>query len=185
MSNDADAPDNFDARLSQRAKANLKDNRLKNPLEMNDVNPGHYYGGKLPNTPLVVSMISFLLGGVCLLGFSIFVSGGYPGHWWTTWQLGFFIQSWAFFHWAEFAVTAGWNRARCNVDCEYLLVFYLFIGVERLKRFSWTTACCTTSPMAPLFPNISSPYTSSPNGRSLDMSLPQVSSRLPPSPAPS
>ena len=109
----------FDARLSQRAK--VKENapdRLRNPLEMNDVKAGQYYGGKLPNTPLVVAIISFLLGGVCLSGFSLFVTGGNPGHWWTSWQLGFFVQSWAFFHWAEFAVTAGWNRPKCNVDCE-------------------------------------------------------------------
>ena len=112
MNNDPDAPDKFDARLAQRAK--VKQNGPQNPLEMNDVKPGQYYGGKLPNTPLAVSTISFLLGGVCLLGFSLFVTGGSPDHWWTTWQLGFFIQSWAFFHWAEFAVTAGWNRGRCS-----------------------------------------------------------------------
>ncbi|KLO18088.1 protein-s-isoprenylcysteine O-methyltransferase [Schizopora paradoxa] len=111
---DPDVPERFDARLAQRAKA--KDSRPQNPLEMNDVNPGQHYGGKLPNTPLAVSTISFLLGGVCLLGFSLFVTGGSHDHWWTTWQLGFFVQSWAFFHWAEFAVTAGWNRGRCNVD---------------------------------------------------------------------
>lgn len=143
MNSDPDAPKGFDERLSQRAKAKDSDNRLQYPLEMNDVNPGSYYGGKLPNTPLVVSIISFLLGGVCLLGFSLFVTGGHAGLWWSTWQFGFFVQSWAFFHWAEFAVTAGWNRARCNVDsflldngmlyhvangtalAEYLLTLYL------------------------------------------------------------
>jgi len=152
MSSDPDAPDGFDARLSQRAK--VKDNRLQNPLEMNDVKAGQYYGGKLANTPLVVSIISFLLGGVCLLGCSLFVTGGYSGFWWSTWQLGFFVQTWAFFHWAEFAVTAGWNRARCNVDsflldngmlyhvangtalAEYILTLYF---VPQWKSFSYVS----------------------------------------------
>ncbi len=79
MNSDPDAPKGFDERLSQRAKAKDSDNRLQYPLEMNDVNPGSYYGGKLPNTPLVVSIISFFLGGVCLLGFSLFVTGGHAG----------------------------------------------------------------------------------------------------------
>jgi hypothetical protein len=27
------------------------------------------------------------------------------------------MASWALFHWAEFAVTAGWNLEKCSVDC--------------------------------------------------------------------
>ena len=34
-----------------------------------------------------------------------------------TYQLRFFIAAWSFFHWAEFAVTAGWNFEKCSVDC--------------------------------------------------------------------
>ena len=40
--------------------------------------------------------------------------------WWTTYQLGFFAGAWALFHYMEFAVTAGWNRERCSIDCESL-----------------------------------------------------------------
>jgi len=33
-------------------------------------------------------------------------------------QLSFFFVTWSAFHWGEFAVTAGWNRARANVGCK-------------------------------------------------------------------
>ena len=29
------------------------------------------------------------------------------------------MASWAVFHWAEFAVTAGWNLEKCSVDCAF------------------------------------------------------------------
>ncbi|KAF5333468.1 hypothetical protein D9611_002422 [Ephemerocybe angulata] len=76
--------------------------------------------GNIPNTPLVSSLISFVLGALFLLGSIAFVNGGYPGSSWVTWQLGGFIATWAIFHYLEFAVTAGWNREKCSVD-SYLL----------------------------------------------------------------
>lgn len=89
------------------------------PLEMPVEAPKNTHGGgNLPNTPLTVSIISFLLGSLFTIGFTTFLIGGSAQLWWATPQLGFFVASWAAFHWAEFAVTAGWNRERCNVDCE-------------------------------------------------------------------
>lgn len=73
----------------------------------------------IPNTPLAVSTIAFLLGGVFSLGIFTFATGGFDTHWWATYQLGFFVAAWAAFHWGEFAVTAGWNFEKCSVDCEY------------------------------------------------------------------
>lgn len=71
----------------------------------------------IPNTPLAASTVSFLLGAVFSLGAATFLFGGFS-YWWTTYQLGFFAAAWAAFHWAEFAVTAGWNIEKCSVDCE-------------------------------------------------------------------
>ncbi|KAF8663465.1 hypothetical protein AX16_001035 [Volvariella volvacea WC 439] len=72
--------------------------------------------GNIPNTPLAASTISFLLGSVFSLGLYTFLIGGLNGSWWGTYQLGFFVAAWAAFHWAEFAVTAGWNLEKCSVD---------------------------------------------------------------------
>ncbi|KAG6821612.1 hypothetical protein H0H93_000121 [Arthromyces matolae] len=75
--------------------------------------------GNIPNTPLAVSTIAFILGGIFTLGILMFLNGGFD-YWWATAQLGFFIAAWAAFHWGEFAVTAGWNLEKCSVD-SYLL----------------------------------------------------------------
>ncbi|EJD01223.1 ICMT-domain-containing protein [Fomitiporia mediterranea MF3/22] len=84
--------------------------------------------GTIPNTPGAVSFISFILGGICFLSFSTFLSklaaSGHldqgvidqTGWWWATPQLGFFLAAWSIFHWGEFTVTAGWNRDKCSVD---------------------------------------------------------------------
>jgi hypothetical protein len=81
--------------------------------------------GTLPNTPLTVSTISFLLGAIFSLGFSVFLCGGLSSFWFATYQLAFFVASWSAFHWGEFAVTAGWNREKVSVDCTYLLSWSL------------------------------------------------------------
>ncbi|PFH52820.1 hypothetical protein AMATHDRAFT_79510 [Amanita thiersii Skay4041] len=72
--------------------------------------------GNIPNTPLSVVTIAFLLGIIFALGALTFLVGGFSATWWATYQLGFFVASWAAFHWAEFAVTAGWNLEKCSVD---------------------------------------------------------------------
>lgn len=73
--------------------------------------------GRIPNTPLAASVIAFLLGGVFSLGLYMFLHGGLT-YWWSTYQLGFYLAAWSAFHWGEFAVTAGWNREKCSVDCK-------------------------------------------------------------------
>ena len=84
----------------------------------------------IPDTPCAVSVVSFLLGGLCFLSLSNVYSkfdvlldpglGTQRGSWWATPQLGLFVGALSCFHWAEFAVTAGWNRERCSVDCRLL-----------------------------------------------------------------
>jgi hypothetical protein len=94
--------------------------------------------GRIPNTPLASATISFLLGSIFALAVrallvniglsaAIFdlvkagkVAGGTIAFNRPLVQLSFFITTWAVFHWGEFAVTAGWNRARASVDCECL-----------------------------------------------------------------
>jgi protein-S-isoprenylcysteine O-methyltransferase len=90
-----------------------RENRKK-PLET--IPATHLPHGKIPNTPLASSTIAFLLGGLFALGTCTFLFKP-SAYWWMTYQLGYFIAAWAFFHWAEFAVTAGWNSEKCSVDC--------------------------------------------------------------------
>jgi protein-S-isoprenylcysteine O-methyltransferase len=113
---DNDAPNGFDDKLKQRAAA-IADRPLET-VPKNIVPPHH----RIPNTPLAASTISFLLGSTFALSLLTFLVGGIPQFWWATWELGFFSASWAAFHWLEFAVTAGWNREKCSVDCETVLV---------------------------------------------------------------
>lgn len=93
----------------------------KNPLETNPVT--HLAHGKIPNTPLASSTIAFLLGGLFALGTYTFLFELPFARWCMTYQLGYFIAAWAFFHWAEFAVTAGWNYEKCSVDCAQIQKF--------------------------------------------------------------
>lgn len=88
------------------------------PLETSPIPTATRTGTRIPNTPLAASAISFILGGLFIAGISLALTGPYS-YWWSTRQLGFFCAAWAAFHWGEFAVTAGWNREKCSVDCEY------------------------------------------------------------------
>jgi protein-S-isoprenylcysteine O-methyltransferase len=106
--------DNLHERLQEREAMK----RL--PLEMIPV--VNSPGGNIPNTPLTVSLISFILGSLFSLGSLTFFIGGFDSSWWATYQLGFFVAAWSGFHWGEFAVTAGWNFEKCSVDCEHLLL---------------------------------------------------------------
>ena len=90
----------------------------QNTLETVPIPSAFKGDGFIPNTPLAASTISFLLGSVFTVGVSIVVSGGCD-YWWCTCQIGFFFAAWSAFHWGEFAVTAGWNREKCSVDCEF------------------------------------------------------------------
>jgi len=102
-----DAPNGFDERVQQHATA-------QRPLETIPVTQEPR--GRIPNTPLAASTISFLLGIIFSLGMLTFLSGGLDSYWWSTPQLGFYLAAWSAFHWGEFAVTAGWNREKCSVD---------------------------------------------------------------------
>lgn len=104
--------DGFEQRLRQRLAVQ------PNPLETVPVDAAHQPRGLIPNTPLSVSLVSFLLGSLFSFGLFLLVTYGYGRYWWTTYQLGFFLAVWSAFHWGEFAVTAGWNREKCSVDCE-------------------------------------------------------------------
>ncbi|KAH9062828.1 Isoprenylcysteine carboxyl methyltransferase family-domain-containing protein [Lactarius vividus] len=102
--------DAFEQRLRERE-------RLRNrPLEMVPEPAAAQPHGSIPNTPLAVSTVSFLLGATFALGSSMFLCGGFYGFWFATYQVGFFVASWSAFHWGEFAVTAGWNREKVSID---------------------------------------------------------------------
>ncbi|PPQ99032.1 hypothetical protein CVT24_003592 [Panaeolus cyanescens] len=120
----------------------IRNRQHSNPLETNPVvNVPH---GNIPNTPLASSTISFLLGITFCLGVYSFTSSllGYTSF--LPAQLAFFVSSWAFFHWAEFAVTAGWNLEKCSID-SYLLdngaMYHVSNGVAILEyvavRYFW------------------------------------------------
>jgi protein-S-isoprenylcysteine O-methyltransferase len=109
------ADDGHDNRIEAQMRRRFEAKR--HPLETVPL-PGQAQAHRtIPNTPLVASLISFLLGCVCTLGTITFFWGG-AGWWWATHQLGFFFAAWSAFHWGEFAVTAGWNLEKCSVDCE-------------------------------------------------------------------
>ena len=88
---------------------------MTNPLETNPImNAPH---GNVPNTPPASATIAFLLGGAFVFGLCASVNDISATASLLTYQLRFFIAAWSFFHWAEFAVTAGWNFEKCSVDC--------------------------------------------------------------------
>lgn len=90
--------------------------------------------GNIPNTPLAASTISFLLGSIFAPSLLLTLFGGFPGSWWATYQLSFFLAAWSAFHWGEFAVTAGWNFEKCSIDCacQDLLFFSDFIVLHSI-----------------------------------------------------
>ena len=110
-----DVAESLEAKIRQRAASNGDPLELKPIPSLVNSRPV----GVIPNTPLSVSTISFLLGAVFSLGLATFVNGGFSKYWWSTYRLGFYMTAWAFFHWGEFAVTAGWNREKCSVDCKF------------------------------------------------------------------
>lgn len=109
-----DTNDDLD-RLEEKLRR--RTNVIRNPLETNSVINIHR--GDIPNTPLASATVAFLLGSVFSFGIYTFVADFFQSARWLTYQLGFFVAAWAFFHWAEFAVTAGWNFEKCSVDCMF------------------------------------------------------------------
>ncbi|KAL0949432.1 hypothetical protein HGRIS_009492 [Hohenbuehelia grisea] len=102
--------DNLEERLRQLLAA--QPNSLETVPDAETVRPR----GNIPNTPLAASTTSFILGAVFCFGALTSLGLGFSQYWWSTYQLGFFVAAWSFFHWAEFAVTAGWNLEKCSVD---------------------------------------------------------------------
>ncbi|TFK91472.1 protein-s-isoprenylcysteine O-methyltransferase [Polyporus arcularius HHB13444] len=105
--------DGFEQRLRQRMAT---DTIQSHPLNTVPKDASHLPRGVIPNTPLSVATISFLLGSLFLFGVLLFVTNGFGLYWWSTYQLGYFLAAWSAFHWGEFAVAAGWNRDKCSVD---------------------------------------------------------------------
>lgn len=140
MTSTPDADEAFDVRLSNRAERFTRSNerrsksferitgrQIKNVrLEMKPegINQPH---GKIPNTPAMVSLISFLLGGAFVFSMSVFAKAKVTCLWEGNCdatrgllppRLGFFMSAWSAFHWGEFIVTSQWNRDQVSVDCE-------------------------------------------------------------------
>lgn len=79
----------------------------------------------IPNTPLAVSIISTILGGIFTTALTLTILGWISpkvGSFWGAWarpQLGLYVASLAIFHLLEFWVTARWNPERLSVDGEH------------------------------------------------------------------
>ncbi|TDL29475.1 protein-s-isoprenylcysteine O-methyltransferase [Rickenella mellea] len=127
-----DTPSSFDERLSQREAVISQ----PHPLDTKPTDANSQPHGNIPNTPLAVSFISFLLGICFTLGMVAFSAGYIHYYWWSTYQLGFFAAAWAAFHYGEFAVTAGWNKGKCSVDSFLLdngVLYHISNGVALLE----------------------------------------------------
>lgn len=109
--NSANDIDVLEERLRQRVQ------QKQYPLE---TKPLHVKPqGSIPNTPLSSATIAFILG--MIFGGGLYVTAKDIISWPISipYQFGVYIASWAFFHWAEFAVTAGWNLEKCTIDCTF------------------------------------------------------------------
>jgi hypothetical protein len=138
----------------------------RNPLETVPTQAHELPRNNIPNTPLSVATVSAVLAIVFTLGAGLFISGGVTGSWWATYQLGFFTAAWSFFHWAEFAVTAGWNRDKLSVDCKHLMRTAR-LSLKPANAFSFQPSCSITespitSPMPSPSQSSSSPDSSGP-----------------------
>jgi len=118
----------------------LGSERVTSPYWSLETQPAVFdlHKGRIPNTPLASATISFLLGSIFALAVRVLLvdlgvpavlldlvqagklTGGTIASNVPLVQLSFFFATWSAFHWGEFAVTAGWNRARVSVD-SYLL----------------------------------------------------------------
>jgi protein-S-isoprenylcysteine O-methyltransferase len=79
--------------------------------------------GSLPNSPLSVSIISALLGGLLFSSLALAASPvlewlGASQSSWARSQLGIYLSAMALFHLCEFWTTAGWNAQKLTVDGE-------------------------------------------------------------------
>jgi protein-S-isoprenylcysteine O-methyltransferase len=91
--------------------------------------------GGLPNSPLSVSIISALLGGLLFapLAFAVqpWLSQLGANEWtWARPQLGVYLGCMGLFHLCEFWTTAGWNPHKLTVDGACSLVFVCQSGLD-------------------------------------------------------
>jgi hypothetical protein len=77
----------------------------------------NHHQGRIPNTPAASSTIAFCLGGLFSFGLYTAFKDAFSGLFQIPYQLGLYLAAWAFFHWAEFTVTAAWNLEKCSIDC--------------------------------------------------------------------
>jgi protein-S-isoprenylcysteine O-methyltransferase len=103
-------PTNLENKIKQRMKSS------RNPLET--IPDANQHQGYTPNTPAASAVIAFCLGGVFTFGLYTATNDVFSGLIRVPCQLGLYIAAWAFFHWAEFTVTAVWNFDKCSVDCK-------------------------------------------------------------------
>jgi protein-S-isoprenylcysteine O-methyltransferase len=109
-----------------------------NSLETVPVAVTRSHTSKIPNTPLAASTISFVLGFLFLLGLLVFLKEDFRFSV-ITGQIGFFLAAWSAFHWGEFAVTAGWNREKCSVDCACSWSNPYSLLIDRKQLSFWRT----------------------------------------------
>jgi hypothetical protein len=136
----------------------------------------HYRAkGSIPNTPLVVSLISAGLGGIA--GICLFVAVvpvlqalGAANWSWVRPQLAIYLASIAVFHLLEFWTTAGWNYQKLSVDGMWHKIFYCSPMADTRQPSSSTTRPTTTSPTpsasrSTLYRPTSGPQSSTPCSR--------------------
>jgi protein-S-isoprenylcysteine O-methyltransferase len=112
--------------MSSNGTANTHNGQAKPTAEVKSLLPEakqYNLRGGLPNSPLSVSVISSLLGGLlgsCLAFASVplFREVGWN---WARPQLGVYLACMGLFHLCEFWTTAGWNPQKLTVDGESLL----------------------------------------------------------------
>lgn len=75
----------------------------------------------LPNSPLTVSVVSAILGGLLgsCLAFALYPVVRTVGWNWARPQLGVYLACMGLFHLCEFWTTAGWNPQKLTVDGQY------------------------------------------------------------------
>lgn len=126
--------------LENRIRQRMKSSR--NPLEtIPDINQPR---GLIPNSPAASAIIAFCLGGVFSFGLYTATIGVSSGLIQVPYRLGLYITAWAFFHWAEFTVTALWNLEKCSVDCKCNMIYIHLLVLTSLQHTSLKTALCTT-----------------------------------------
>ncbi|KAH7105668.1 ICMT-domain-containing protein [Auriculariales sp. MPI-PUGE-AT-0066] len=107
----SDEPDSFDRRVAAHAAMSAA-KQASDALNITPASPANQPHGDIPNTMLVVVSIAFALGAIFATSV-IAIAVTYPG---ILYQLSFVAAAWSFFHFMEFAVTAGWNREKLSVD---------------------------------------------------------------------